>query len=84
MLEMFKVKAKPPKESMETMFAFLAKGDDPNDSVEVGAVGRPADTRPLQLGNTDMKLCSKALNAPLSDIAATSVAGCQRGFVRGR
>ena len=74
----------PPDDAMASLFAFLAKGIDGQDSVEEGAARKPEDTRPLMLGNTDMKFCSKALNGPLADVAAVSVCSSQRGFIKGR
>jgi endonuclease/exonuclease/phosphatase family metal-dependent hydrolase len=61
---------------------FLPKGEMEGDYVQVRR--RPEATRPISLSNSDAKLFARILNFKLSQLACITVAGEQRGFVKGR
>lgn len=61
--------------------AFVPKGDEPGDAVEV--TREEAATRPLSLKNSDSKLVAAVANRAVVALAAAIVHPAQRGFVGG-
>ena len=65
-----------------SLMFFLAKGQEADD--DHNATRLPKDTRPLCLSNTDSKIVALCINHKLSELAAKTVCGQQRGFMVGR
>eukprot|EP00959_Pyramimonas_sp_CCMP1952_P339796 7116208-Pyramimonas_sp.AAC.1 len=61
---------------------FLAKGSEQSD--RAGLSRSPDKTRPITLSNSDNKLISAAINAPMGYACQLSCVDFQRGFVKNR
>jgi hypothetical protein len=71
-----------PCQFNESFLIFLPKGEVDADSFHTART--PDTTRPLNWSNTMAKLVAAAINCSLSALAARTVVGQQRGFVKGR
>jgi endonuclease/exonuclease/phosphatase family metal-dependent hydrolase len=71
-----------PHDFNESYLIFLPKGEVDADIFHTART--PDTTRPLNLTNTTAKLVAAALNRSLAAVAACTVIGQQRGFIKGR
>lgn len=72
----------PPDDFLDALMVFIPKGSAASDGTIVART--PDNVRPLSLSNTDCKLVTNAIAAPMNRVARVTVDGRQRGFVEGR
>ena len=72
----------PPWGLNFSRLAFVPKGDEPADAVDV--VRGAGQARPLTMKNTDVKAMARAVNHELSVVIGTRAHPVQQGFIRGR